>query len=115
MSVELMPCPWCGGDGEISRATTTRTISPGLYLSIYIPMCKTCGLSLRSFRSYDKAVTTWNHRTPAQAPSDPRLEVAVEALEKAWQDINWMLNEEKFLNPHVFNYLDDALAKIKGC
>lgn len=34
------------------------------------------------------------------------------ALNKAREDINWMLNEQKFLNPNVFNYLDRALAKV---
>lgn len=37
-----------------------------------------------------------------------------EALEQAQQDINWMLNNEKFLNPHVFDYLEKALAKAEG-
>jgi len=31
------------------------------------------------------------------------------ALTKSWEDINWMLNSEKFLNSHVFNYIDEAL------
>jgi len=29
------------------------------------------------------------------------------ALEKAREDINWMLNNRKFLNPECFDYLDD--------
>jgi NMD protein affecting ribosome stability and mRNA decay len=34
----------------------------------------------------------------------------VEALEMVRQDINWMLNERKFLNPDTFEYVDVALA-----
>ena len=41
------------------------------------------------------------------------LEVLYEALKKAEEDINWMLNNEKFLNPNVFDYIDTALAKAK--
>lgn len=34
-----------------------------------------------------------------------------EALRRAQQDINWMLNSEKFLNGWVFDYIDDALRE----
>ena len=37
-----------------------------------------------------------------------------EALQKAQEDINWMLNNRQFLNPDVFGYLDSVLAKAKG-
>ncbi len=33
------------------------------------------------------------------------------ALERARQDINWMLNNQKFLNDFVFDYIDEALNK----
>ena len=33
----------------------------------------------------------------------------VGALERVQQDINWMLNNQKFLNPDVFDYLEAAL------
>ena len=32
-------------------------------------------------------------------------------LERTQQNINWMLNERKFLNGHVFDYLEDAINK----
>ena len=35
-----------------------------------------------------------------------------EALKKAQEDINWMLNNDQFLNPDAFNYRDKALAKV---
>lgn len=34
-----------------------------------------------------------------------------EALERAKQDINWMLNSRQFLNSFVFDYIDKALAQ----
>ncbi len=37
----------------------------------------------------------------------------LEALKKAEGDINWMLNNRKFLNPHVFDYIETATAKAK--
>lgn len=33
-----------------------------------------------------------------------------EALERARQDINWMLNNRQFLNGHCFDYIASALA-----
>jgi len=41
----------------------------------------------------------------------PRLH---KALERVREDINWMLNNQKFLNPEVFDYIDEALAKAEG-
>ena len=38
----------------------------------------------------------------------------LEALEKARDDINWMLNSRQFLNADVFNYIDAAIAAARG-
>ena len=38
----------------------------------------------------------------------------VKALEKAREDINWMLNNEKFLNPQVFDYIDEVIDEAEG-
>jgi hypothetical protein len=38
----------------------------------------------------------------------------VEALEEARHDVNWMLNNKQFLNPFVFDYIDAALAAVRG-
>lgn len=38
----------------------------------------------------------------------------LEALEKCRDDINWMINSGKMLNPHDFYYVDDAIAKANG-
>ncbi len=37
-----------------------------------------------------------------------------EALVKVREDINWMLNNRKFLNPNVFDYLDEATEQAEG-
>ena len=34
--------------------------------------------------------------------------------ERAQQDINWMLNNHKFLNSEVLDYLENVIVKIKG-
>ena len=51
-------------------------------------------------------------------PDDAHLIAAVpklyEALEKAQQDINWMLNNNSFLNPECFEYIEKALSKAEG-
>lgn len=36
-----------------------------------------------------------------------------ETLRQAQQDINWMLNNQKFLNGFVFDYIEDALKETK--
>jgi hypothetical protein len=36
------------------------------------------------------------------------------ALNKAREDLDWMLNNRQFLNPEVFDYIDAALAKVEG-
>lgn len=38
----------------------------------------------------------------------------VEALKRVRGDINWMLNEQKFLNGFVFDYLDEAIDSVEG-
>ncbi len=43
-----------------------------------------------------------------------KLKIAEEALKKSREDINWMLNSQKFLNPFVFDYIEKALKQIKG-
>lgn len=35
-----------------------------------------------------------------------------EALARVREDVNWMLNERKFLNADVFDYLDAALGEL---
>ncbi len=36
------------------------------------------------------------------------------SLEMVRGDINWMLNSRQFLNAIVFNYIDEAIAAVKG-
>mgnify|MGYP000256458595 CR=1 FL=1 len=38
----------------------------------------------------------------------------LEALTKAEEDINWMINSGKMLNRWVFRYVDDAIAKARS-
>lgn len=46
-----------------------------------------------------------------QDPQCIRIKVLEEALRKAQEDINWMLNSRQFLNGFVFDYIDKALNK----
>lgn len=43
--------------------------------------------------------------------ANERVRKLEEALRRAQQDINWMLNSEKFLNGWVFDYIDEVLEK----
>ena len=54
---------------------------------------------------------TLNKLTPNLLKAAPQL---YEALEKVRQDINWMLNNQQFLNDHCFEYIDKALASAEG-
>ena len=36
------------------------------------------------------------------------------ALEKAQEDINFMLNSRTFLNGRVFRYIDEAIQNVEG-
>ena len=38
----------------------------------------------------------------------------VEALKKAQEDINWMMNNLQLLKPHAVEYIADALAMAEG-
>lgn len=65
---ELMPCPFCGGEAYFEDDGVIQE-------TLYWVNCK-CGIGTTSCHSKESLAKTWNHRTP-----DPRLEVAVEALE----------------------------------
>ena len=63
--------------------------------------------------SEDSRVKFWSdidkqHKVREAAPA------LLEALEKARDDINWMLNSRQFLNADVFNYIDAAIAAARG-
>lgn len=44
---------------------------------------------------------------------EDHLKLAVETLKKVREDINWMMNEQKLLNPFVFKYLDETLEVLE--
>lgn len=39
--------------------------------------------------------------------------VLAKAVMRAWEDVNWMTNEQSLLNRDVFKYLDDVKAIIE--
>ena len=47
--------------------------------------------------------------TELSLKAEARIEELEEALQKAREDINWMLNSGKFLNSFVFDYIDKVL------
>ena len=67
MTEKLLPCPFCDGEAEITQHGTTR-------MSTHYE-CIECGLQLESGETFNHGAR-WNTRTP-----DPRLQVAIEALE----------------------------------
>jgi uncharacterized coiled-coil protein SlyX len=45
---------------------------------------------------------------------EAKLAKAVQTISKVMEDVNWMLNEKRFLNHHVFDYLDTTLAELSS-
>lgn len=43
-----------------------------------------------------------------------RIAELEDALQKAREDINWMLNSQQLLNPFVFDYIDKVLDKLEN-
>lgn len=61
-------------------------------------------VAMREKQEKDKKLNAIRNAAPA----------LLEALEKAREDINWMLNSKQFLNSDVFNYIDTAIAAARG-
>ncbi|MCP4394846.1 MAG: hypothetical protein GY804_11370 [Alphaproteobacteria bacterium] len=66
------------------------------------------------FRIFKSGKESEHERLKNTTELDKKLKIAEEALKKSREDINWMLNSQKFLNPFVFDYIDTALKQIKG-
>lgn len=86
------------GEWEVTVESVAGSASSGEYVikSDHKYITKCLGVNARN-----------NARLIAQAP---RL---YEALNKAQEDINWMLNNREFLNPEVFDYIDKAIAPVE--
>lgn len=71
-----------------------------------------------SARGYVCDLVAVGEEREARLLADARLMAAapemLAALERVREDINWMLNSGKLLQPSVFDYIDAALAKAKG-
>ena len=65
-----------------------------------------------------KAIIDSRNEEKAKKDAQKRISEAapalLEALEKAREDINWMLSSRQFLNADQFNYIDAAIAAARG-
>jgi hypothetical protein len=70
--LELLPCPFCGGDAEMREATTCH--------DTWFVRCTEC--QCKTVTSYDKyePTVTWNARTAAQSAGERTKEVLESAI-----------------------------------
>lgn len=45
--------------------------------------------------------------------AEKELATAKAVIQRCEEDVNWMLNNEKFLSPDVFKYLHEAAEEVK--
>ena len=77
-NIELLPCPFCGGKGQVN--VSTRKGNGGCDLGSWLPSCTVCPVIMSSFD--DKAVRddkdirlTYDGRTEAIKAWDKRVEI----------------------------------------
>ena len=71
---ELLPCPFCGGEADTYEYEAERNIyDPSTlgyvdteYYTKYGVGCPECGCIVAEQTSIEKAITTWNTRTPKE-------------------------------------------------
>ncbi len=65
-----------------------------------------------------KAIAAFGRRCAEEARAEKNVSaysrVLLNALERAQEDINWMINNQKFLNPDVFDYIDDTVKSARA-
>ena len=92
MGLKFTPGPWSSGK-EIPLTAKAND---------------TAGFSLVFVNRDNKEEVEANARLIAAAPD------LLEALIKAQEDINWMLNTGQHLNGHCFDYIEATIAKATG-
>ena len=107
---DLLPLPW----------QCETAMCPALYTAEQVRACVSSATeALRAevaearggwHMANGTAELAMKHRDAAEA----RAERLAEALRKAREDINWMLNSRQFLNSFVFDYIDAALDQEGG-
>lgn len=102
--MDLLPCPFCGGEAEIERYGTARVST--------IYQCADCGASLETgeVRNHGKL---WNTRAPSEAVLVEALEEARELVE-SWGAYAPQYFQEKHDLAGDLVRLDAALAAAKG-
>lgn len=70
---ELLPCPKC--HGEDCKTINVVDNDPRIVLDFWRIRCLGCGLEGGSFDTEERAIKSWNTRTP-----DPRLKEAIEDM-----------------------------------
>ena len=55
MTINLEPCPFCGGEAQLSAFLLNKKLIVSAY-------CTSCGAEIRTHESIDDAVNNWNSR-----------------------------------------------------
>lgn len=86
MSIELKPCPFCGGEAAIERLGTRR------FSTIY--QCQNCSCSLETGEEWDHGAD-WNVRA-----TDARIA----ALEEALRSVKPLVEQAEYLLDCAYSY-----------
>ena len=83
MSVELKPCPFCGGEASLYGGTNFETARSAYYVECSDPLCPVCPTTptadLIAYKTEAKAAEAWNTR--AERTCKP-----ANVAEYAWDD-----------------------------
>lgn len=102
MTVELKPCPFCGGAAIASNMTLEGVV--------YCNVCRASLVRQHQYvhdTGYAEAIAAWNARATPDLLSDPRVRALVEAIR--------IIREEAIIHasPEQLKALDAALRAIE--
>ena len=65
-NIELLPCPFCGGEAEARRSMVNDEV-------MYVVFCKNCDASSAYYMQKETAIAAWNRRAVQQLASHADL------------------------------------------
>lgn len=61
-TLDLKPCPFCGGEAKLSGAYTIEGVTAWAVYCGKTPSDFSCGAQITSIESEEKAIESWNRR-----------------------------------------------------
>lgn len=94
--VDLMPCPFCGGEAKIATHDWGNSVKD------YWVYCR-CGCELKKFMSKEDAINDWNTRKPMD-----------EGIEKLKEEMVFYEQIKKETEEKDYRYLYHKIAEAYG-